>query len=309
MPICPACGGSRALPIERPQGAWRRWRCGDCRKRYSVTTATAIHSTKLRPHDWIAAASLHLPEPGAIAEATGVSPPTARRLSALLRPVRNRPRSERLSHLVQNRSDAATARDDPWRVDPLPAGMRREDNPLASLGNGAKATLNALRARPFGATAAKLASLSGLSYSQTSRCLAGLEGRGWAAREKTAVHHGYRLKPTILWSLSWSDGCMGALAWLRDNPTHPDESPGDRVPSRFWRNFWSGMPGDSLRISQHGLHIAETLIGGRDPCARTWAIVALPTSVLQECRTLRGIDAGMHADLIDAEVARRKAQA
>lgn len=309
VPRCPACGSSRALPIRRTQGAWQRWRCGGCRKRYSVTTGTAIHSTKLRPHDWVAAASLALPDEAEIAEAIEVSSITARRIAALLRPVRNSPPTERLYRLLQDRCDATTPRDDPWQVDPLPAGARPEDTPLASLSAGAKATLNALRARPFGAAAAKLASLSGLSYSQTSRCLADLEHRGWATRAKTAVQHGHQLKPTVLWALSWSDGCMRALAWLRDIPTRPAASTGDRVPSRFWRNFWSGAPGDSLRISQHGLHIAETLIGGRDPCARTWAIAALPTSVLQECRTLRGIDKGISADLIGAEIARREAQA
>ena len=187
-------------------------------------------------------------------------------------------------------------------------GLRAEDSPLRSLSAGAKATLNALRARPFGAAAAKLAALSGLSYSQTSRCLADLEHRGWAARTKAKVQHGYELKPATLWALSWSDGCMQALAFLRDAPTVAPSEAGDHVPSRFWRNFWSGASADALRISQHGLHIAETLIGGRDPCARAWALGALPTDILRECRTLRGCDSGMRAQLLDTEIARRTAR-
>ena len=177
------------------------------------------------------------------------------------------------------------------------------------MSDGAKKTLNALRARPFGATSAKLAALSGLSYSQTSRCLADLERRGWAVRTKTAAQHGYQLKQVTMWALSWSDACIHVLAFLRDMPTVPSVSADDLVPSRFWRNFWSGTPADALRVSQHGLHIAETLIGGRDPCARAWALGALPTSTLKECHTLRGCDTGIAAELIDAEITRRGAQA
>lgn len=177
---------------------------------------------------------------------------------------------------------------DPWQIDPLPATLRAEDCPLGSLSDGTKATLNALRARPFGATAAKLAELSGVSYSQTLRCLARLEQRGWAKAAKTSIHYGYELRRATVWSLSWSDGCMHALSYLRDRPTRPIEQIPDRVPRRVWRNFWSGASADTLTISQHGLHIAETLIGGHDISARAWALSNLPTPVLRECHTLRG---------------------
>ena len=120
---------------------------------------------------------------------------------------------------------------------------------------------------------------------------------------------GYELKRVTLWTLSWSDDCMRALAFLRDRPTTPPTDTGDRVPSRFWRSFWSGAAADTLRISEHGLHIAETLVGGRDPCGRGWALRNLPTEVLEECRTLRGCDTGLRAELLDAEIARRAAQA
>ena len=226
----------------------------------------------------------------------------------MVQPVADLPPATRLRHLLADRRDAAPRRD-PWLIDPLPVPLRSQNNPLGELSAGAKATLNALRARPFGATAAKLAALSGLSYSQTSRVLAQLERRGWAERTVKPVQHGYKLKPVGLWSLTWTDSCMRALAFLRDRPTVPAADDGDRVPPRFWRNFWSGAPGDELRISLHGLHIAETLIGGRDPSARAWALGALPASVLQQCRTLRGFDTGPAADLLDAEISRRVAAA
>lgn len=197
---------------------------------------------------------------------------------------------------------------DPWQVAPLPATLRSEDSPLPSLSDSTKAVLNALRARPFGATAAKLAELAGVSYSHTLRCLAELERRGWAERSKSTVPVGYEPRRVTLWSLSWTDGCMRALMFLRDAPTRRRADPADRVPPRFWRCFWSGASADRLRISEHGLHIAETLIGGRDPCARAWALGALPTSVLRECRTLRGCDTGLRAELLDAEISRRAKQ-
>lgn len=306
-PACPSCKSSRALPISHVGGLWSRWRCGDCRKRYGVTTGTAIHSTKLSPGDWVAVVELCPPTPAAITASRGVSQTTARRLSALLRPVWDRSPTERLWHLMHSGRDAAP-RKDPWQVDLLPMGLRAEESSLVSLSAGAKATLNALRHRPFGATAPKLAALSGLSYSQTSRCLTDLERRGWATRTKTTLQHGYRLRAVNLWTLSWSDGCMRALAFLRDIPTKSPPDADDLVPSRFWRNFWSGASADTLRISQHGLHIAETLIAGRDPCARAWAISALPTDILRECRALRGCDSGMRAELIDAELTRRAAK-
>ena len=307
-PKCPSCGSESATKLRGADRKWRKWRCGNCRKRYTVTTGTAIHATKLGPGDWIAVADLKQPDPAVIAGEIGVSLVTARKIFGLIKPVAELPSATRLRHLLADRRDSAPPRD-PWLIDPLPEPLRSSDNPLAQLSAGAKATLNSLRARPFGATAAKLAALSGLSYSQTSRILADLEHRGWADRTVKTVQHGYKLKPVGLWTLTWSDSCMQALAFLRDRPTRPTDETSDRVPHRFWRNFWSGAPGDELRISLHGLHIAETLIGGRDPSARAWALGALPVSVLQECRTLRGCDTGTTADLLDAEISRRVATA
>jgi len=307
-PACPACGSVRAVTIRTTTGPWSRWRCRDCRKRYAVTTGTAIHATKLPPEHWIAAVELESPRTALIAQTLGVSQVTARRISMLLRPARDGDPAERLQCLMRSRQESPP-NPDPWQLDPLPATLRAEDSPLAGLSPGAKATFNALRARPFGATAAKLALLSGLSYSQTLRCLGTLAVRGWAERARTTVQVGYELKRVTLWSLSWSDDCMLALAFLRDRPTNPAADPIDRIAPRFWRCFWSGAAADTLRISEHGLHIAETLVGGRDPCARAWALRNLPTRVLEQCRTLRGCDTGLRAELLDAEIARRAAQA
>ena len=307
-PMCPHCGGLRMAATPAKASRWTKWRCRDCQRRCTVVTGTGLHSTKLTPDDWIAVVELNTPTAARIADEIGVSIVTARRIAALLQPVTSSASDERLQHLLRERTATAPTHDK-WQIDPLPATLRPEDSVLPSLGDGTKATLNALRARPFGATAAKLAELSGVSYSQTLRCLADLERRGWAERSASAVPFGYESKSVTLWNLSWSDTCMQALAFLRDIPTRRAADAGDRIPARFWRYFWSGASADTLQISEHGLHIAETLIGGRDPCARAWALATLPTNVLQECRTIRGCDAGLRAELLDGEITRRETTA
>lgn len=308
-PMCPACcGDARLVSAAGDHREWTTWRCVDCRKRFTVTTGTAIHSTKLAPSDWLAAVSLPDPTPAGIVAAIGVSRVTARRISSLIGPAKELANADRLAHLLRDRHRRAPSVD-PWQIERLPATLRANDDPLVSLSSGTKSVLNALRARPFGATAAKLAELADVSYSQTSRCLIELERRGWAGKTKATVQHGYGLRPTTLWELSWSADCMEALSFLRDRPTRPATQAADRIPQRFWRNFWSGASADTLSISLHGLHIAETLIGGRDVCARAWALSTLPTDVLLECRTLQGFSSGSAAELLDAELARRTATA
>ena len=306
-PSCPSCGSRRLSDREIPDTAkWSRWRCCGCRRRFSVTSGTAIHSTKLGPSEWVAAADLGVLTPSSVAEAIGVSQVTARKIAALLQPVRSGPPAARLKHLMSGRRRKQPNKD-PWQIESLPATFRHEDSPLPSMSPGAKSVLNALRARPFGATASKVAELAGMSYSQTLRCLADLKREDCVTKSKTSIQIGYELRLATMWSLSWSDRCMHALAFLRDVPTRSVADSDDRIPQRYWRSFWSGASADALRISEHGLHIAETLIGGRDPCARAWALSALPTEVLRECRSLRGFDAGLVSEQLDSEICRRKA--
>lgn len=305
-PSCPSCGRARLSDrMILAEGRWSSWRCRDCRSRFSVTSGTVLHSTKLSPSDWVVVAGLRDASAESVAEAIGVSLVTARRIAAVVRPVQSRPVAERLGHFVSVRPEQGATKD-PWQIDPLPATVRADESPLRSLSNGAKATVNALRARPFGATASKIAELAGVSYAQTLRCLARLESDGCVQRHRTTVQSGYQMRSATVWSLSWSDRCMHVIAFLRDVPTRRVPEPDDRIPQRFWRRFWSGASADALRISEHGLHIAETLIGGRDPCARAWALSAMPTSALRECRTLRGFESGDIADQLEAEIARRE---
>ncbi|WP_423919681.1 transposase [Candidatus Poriferisodalis sp.] len=306
VPACPHCGGMR-LSVVAPDGsAWTKWRCAACRKRFTAATRTRMHATKLSPADWLRIVEIDTLFAATIAAAVSVSLVTARKIVALLAPVAECGRSERLQFLVAARSTRPASQDG-WQRDQLSVILRAQDNPLRSLSAGAKATMNALRARPFGATAAKLAHLSGVSYAQTLRCLASLEERGFAAGSPETISWGNGTRKVTLWRLSWSEGCMRVLGYLREVPTRRPDDLEDRVPERYWHCFWSGAAAETLRISQHGLHIAETMIGGRDPCARAWALSNLPISVLRECRTVRGCDTGLTAEMIDAEITRRVA--
>ena len=304
-PRCPDCGCVESTQQRVDRSVWMRWRCAGCHKRFTVTTDTRIHSTKLTPSDWLTVAELVNPSAKGIIARIHVSGVTARKISDLMRDSQQRDVSGRLRYLMQDRPERRTVTD-PWQIDPLPSTLEPEDSPIRFLSGGAKSILNAMRARPFGATAGKLAELSEISYAQALRCLADLERRGWADKENTAIQNGHKLRPVTMWNLSWSEECMRALMFLRDRPVRRP-SHNDGVPPRFWRNFWSGASAETLRISQHGLHIAETLIGGRDPCARSWALCALPIGVLQQCRDLRGCDTGFRAELIDNEIERRGA--
>lgn len=49
-PVCPHCGGmDKVVADPRP----RHYRCKDCRKRFTATTGTCMHSTKKPLQDWI----------------------------------------------------------------------------------------------------------------------------------------------------------------------------------------------------------------------------------------------------------------
>ena len=50
LPVCPHCGGmDRVVDDPRP----RHYRCKDCRKRFTATTGTCMHSTKMPLQDWM----------------------------------------------------------------------------------------------------------------------------------------------------------------------------------------------------------------------------------------------------------------
>ncbi|MER8542269.1 IS1595 family transposase [Mesorhizobium sp. M1334] len=95
--ICPACGYKRSIAIAGRDTGKRRarpglYQCssGDCRFQFTVTTHTPLHSTKLPLRVWLKAMWLMLQSDKGLssvrlAEALGVSQPTAWRMGHALR--------------------------------------------------------------------------------------------------------------------------------------------------------------------------------------------------------------------------------
>jgi len=95
--ICPACGYKSSIPIAgrdmgRRTARPELYQCssGDCRFQFTVTTHTPLHSTKLPLSTWLKAVWLMLQSDKGLssvrlAEALGVSQPTAWRMGHALR--------------------------------------------------------------------------------------------------------------------------------------------------------------------------------------------------------------------------------
>ncbi len=95
--ICPACGYKHSIAVAgRDKGAYRArpglYQCsnGDCHFQFTVTTRTPLHATKLRLSVWLKAMWLILQSDKGLssvrlAEALGVSQPTAWRMGHALR--------------------------------------------------------------------------------------------------------------------------------------------------------------------------------------------------------------------------------
>ena len=60
-PVCPHCGGIKAYKITPKKGSSTRkgvYKCGDCRKQYTVTVGTIFHRSKVPLNKWLLAAYL-----------------------------------------------------------------------------------------------------------------------------------------------------------------------------------------------------------------------------------------------------------
>ena len=94
-PVCPQCGtagrtfylrpadGGRSTRTGAPT-ARRLWKCGACRRQFSVLTGTLLQGTKVSLLTWVAVIAQVLAEPtttpGQLADRFGVTPETARNM-------------------------------------------------------------------------------------------------------------------------------------------------------------------------------------------------------------------------------------
>ncbi len=174
-----------------------------------------------------------------------------------------------------------------------------------SLSDCERSVVNALRHRPRGTTVQEVAALSEVSLSHTRRCLTKFTQAGVVVNEKRSLCWGYGTIERIIWQLTYRGVCADMIGFLTfEEPAEiPSRFP-DMVPPQFWSVFWS-TPAQNLRISQHGLFIAQTLLSGPDNAAALWALAALPVETLKECRQLRGCDTGDIAAQLDTWISLR----
>ena len=285
---CVNCGSAEVVEGQRHRRL-RMWRCG-CGKDFSVTTGTALHSSKLSLSAWETAARSPDDSSSGLLALLGVSAVTARRVSRVLRSVPAPPGDARVAALL---SAPKTPSHD-------------ADDPLAESPESHRVILSALRVRLDGAPAALLAKNTNLSPAHTRKCLLQLETAGFVRRRHTHIRWGYGRRKVRIWDLKITPQTIAVLARLPSlvPETQPVEEPVS-VPPEHWSVFWSGMSAAELRLPEDALHVADTMIGGPSVRARNWALTRLPVETLQQLRTMTGYDDGPMADMLDAAISVR----
>ncbi len=296
--VCPNCGSAEV--VERKQRRrLRMWRCV-CGRDFTVTTGTALHSSKLGLSAWETAARASDDSPSGMAALLGVSAATARRVSGILRSVAVAPGDRRLAALL------AAPRRSHGRRTSKPTGVRElitRRDPLAGSPESHRRILAAVRARHNGATAALVAEDAEVSVSHARRCLRQLRDKGFVRCKEVNISWGYRHSMVRLWELKLTTRTLDALPRLPWRPV--SDPPHGGVPPEYWWLFWSGTSAADLRLPEDSLQIADALIGGPSFRARRWALSHLPVETLQELRTMRGYDTGVLADALDSAICER----
>lgn len=293
--VCPSCGSAEV--VERKQHRrLRMWRCV-CGRDFTVTTGTALHSSKLELSAWEAAARASDDGPSGVAALLGVSAATARRMSGILRSVAVAPGDRRVAALL-----AAPRRSQDTRASGS-SGVARSASrrdPLAGSPESHRLILAVLRVRLNGATAELVAEDAAVSTSHARRCLSRLRDEGFVRCQETHIPWGYRRRKVRLWELKLTKQTLDVLPWLPWRPASGQSC--GMVPPEYWWLFWSGTSAADLRLPEDSLQIADAMIGGPSHRARSWALTSLPVETLQELRTMRGYDRGEMADVLDSTI-------
>ena len=175
--------------------------------------------------------------------------------------------------------------------------------PLHAVSEGSRRVLSTLRGRFGGASSGLIATEARLSPAHTRRCLRRLQADGFVERYDTCIMWGYKPRRANVWRLAMSARTIAALpliGWPSPPAVHAET-----VPPQFWHLFWSGEAASELTVAHDALHIADTLIGGHNTAARTWALHNLPVATLRTLRTMRGFTTGPVAERLDMTIRRR----
>lgn len=274
---CPRCG-SDDIATRPPARSRLRWRCRRCRYEFTVTSRSCLNGTKIPLEVWVDAAT------GADAGAAPAVGAAARRvIRDTVERTGEPPGEARLRKLVS--TDLS----------------EQEPGPLQAVSEGSRRVLAALRSRFGGASAGLIATEAQLSPAHTRRCLRRLQADGFVERCDTVIMWGYKPRRVRVWRLAMTGRTLAALpliGWLSPPPPAAAET----VPPQFWHLFWSGEAASELTVAHDALHIADTLIGGHNTAARTWALHNLPVATLRELRTMRGYTTGTVAARLDTAI-------
>ena len=259
-----------------------------------------MHASKIGLNAWVRAAGAEDSSPSGVKRLLNVSAPTARRVARALELTERPPGTRRLEALLHMPSDveSVVTRRLPWYLDP-------DKNPIETLTAGERTVMAVLRNSYRGATADRIAAEARLSPAHARRCLRELARRGYAVSEEAVVQRGYQPTRRRVWSLSPSESCAEAIAYLPWRPVTVEECP-ERVPPEFWWLFWSGANAADLRLPEHASAVAATMLSGPDLAARNWALTHLPVETLKQIRARRGYDTGGIAVALDSTIRARE---
>ncbi|MCY4279289.1 MAG: transposase [Acidimicrobiaceae bacterium] len=286
--ICPLCGETRVT--QQSSGARRCWRCKRCRRRFTVTTGTKLHASKLALSDWWAAAHAEDDGTAGMVALLGVSRATAGRVSRILRGSGMPPGVRRFSALLES-GDASPSVGEPW----------------AQWSEAQRRVFSAVRSHHLkGAGTNEIAHTASVSVGHVRRCLRRLTEGGFVRRVPTVAEWGYSVIQIRVWRLDFTEQTLAALMAIPYEPLPlRAEPPPTQVPPEFWSVFWSGTSADKLRLPEDGLLVAETMLSSRNQWARLWALQNAPLEALVDLRNMRGYTTGTVAIEIDLAIEQR----
>lgn len=227
---------------------------------------------------------------GAVADLTGVSPPTVRRASAA-------------EGILSAATPGGHRRFSPAQVDQLISRLGRTPV-LEGFTRPQSQVLAAFATHPFGFRSMRaVARATTLSPTAAGRAVQVLVERGLITAAVETVAEGtardvecWRLRVDRPWFHIAATVSQTVLPAPRTQGVPPQPV---RIPRRFWHLFWDVDPA-TLTVSDDGDFIATRLVLGPDLIARSWALRNLPQAALEHAATNRAAGPSLRAMIQNA---------
>lgn len=142
----------------------------------------------------------------------------------------------------------------------------------------------------------ELARLIAVSPTTATAVLGELASRGLVRTSRSVVADAGRALVRDLWEpdalASWPEDLLRAVGAAR-LPT-PVDGTGDRVPRRFWHQFWNVDP-STLRLSTDGPFVAARLLDAQSAAATGWVLHHVACDDIDAAVARRGVPARTRA--------------